>query len=152
MLFVLFSLGRDRYAIDALQVAEVLPLVELKELPHAPPGIAGLFSYRGTPVPAVDLSRLALGRAASLRLSTRIILVHYDAGRPEGQLLGLIAERVTGTIRRDPADFRATGVSGGPAPWLGPVTNDAGGMIQRVELAALLPPELRARLQATGAA
>ena len=45
MLFLLFELGRDRYALDALQVAEVLPLLALKEMPLAPPGVAGLLNY-----------------------------------------------------------------------------------------------------------
>ena len=39
MLFILFQLGRDRYALDAAQVAEVLPLMELKALPRGRPGV-----------------------------------------------------------------------------------------------------------------
>ena len=38
MLFLLFQLGNDRYALDASRVVEVLPLVELKHLPLAPRG------------------------------------------------------------------------------------------------------------------
>jgi chemotaxis-related protein WspB len=146
VLFLLFHIGRDRYAIDATQVAEVLPMVALKGIPQAPPAVAGAFRYRGAPVPAIDLSQLALGRAASRRMSTRIVLVHYEAGRAGRRLLGLIAEHVTGTIRRDAADFVPSGVSGGPAPYLGPVADDPQGMIQRIELQALLPAPLRDRL------
>ena len=36
MLFLLFELGTDRYALDALQIAEVLPLVAIKRIPRAP--------------------------------------------------------------------------------------------------------------------
>ena len=146
MLLLLFDLGRDRYALDASHVAEVLPLVDLKAIPHTPAAVAGAFSYRGEPVPAIDLSQLALGRASARRMSTRIIVVHYDAGRAGRRLLGLIAEHVTGTTRREPEEFMPTGVASGPAPYLGPVVADPGGLIQRVEPQALLPPELRARL------
>ena len=77
MLFLLFHLGKDRYALDASRVVEVVPLLTLRRIPQAPRGVAGIFNYRGQPVPAVDLGELMLGQPASPRLSTRIILVHY---------------------------------------------------------------------------
>ena len=64
MLFLVFQLGPDRYALDAKRVAEVLPLVDIKSIPHAPNGIAGVFNYRGTPVPVIDLAQLTLGQPA----------------------------------------------------------------------------------------
>lgn len=143
MLFILFQLGRDHYALDATQVAEVLPLVQLKELPGAPPGVAGLFTYRGVPVPVLDLSALALGRPAHARLSTRLLLVHYPDPAGVRRLLGLIAEKATETLRRDPADFTASGVANDGAPYLGPVVPDARGMIQWIEVEKLLPPSVR---------
>lgn len=143
MLFLLFQLGEDRYALEAGQVTEVLPLVSLKQIPQAPPAVAGVFDFRGQPVPVVDLSHMALGRPAHRRLSTRIILVHYSDAQGEPRLLGLIAERVTETIRRDPSDFVTTGVALDAAPYLGPVARDARGLIQRVEVAQLLTPAVR---------
>jgi chemotaxis-related protein WspB len=44
MLFLVFQLGTDRYAIEAAQVVEVLPLVNAKHIPRAPRGVAGLFN------------------------------------------------------------------------------------------------------------
>jgi chemotaxis-related protein WspB len=61
MLFLLFQLGSERYALDASRVVEVVPLLCLQRLPQAPPGVAGVFNYRGQPVPAVDLSQLTMG-------------------------------------------------------------------------------------------
>jgi chemotaxis signal transduction protein len=43
MLFLLFQMGKDHYALDAGQVAEVLPLVSIKQIPQAPMGVAGAF-------------------------------------------------------------------------------------------------------------
>jgi chemotaxis-related protein WspB len=148
MLFLLFELGEDRYAIDVRQIVEVLPLVHTKRLPQAPAGVAGLFNYRGAPVPAIDVSQLALGRPSALRLSTRLLLVRYpfDDGAP--RLLGLIVERVTRTARHDERDFVAAGVRIEGAPYLGPVTMDADGVLQRVDVAALLPASIRDALAA----
>ena len=49
MLFLLFQLGKDRYALEASRVVEVVPLLALKQLPQAPKGVAGIFNYRGPP-------------------------------------------------------------------------------------------------------
>src|ERR1700744_6229027 len=56
MLFLVFSLGDDRYAIDATLVVEVLPLVNWKSVPGAPRGVAGIIDYRGKPAPLLGLS------------------------------------------------------------------------------------------------
>lgn len=142
MLFLLFQLGNDRYALDVGQVAEVLPLVSLKQIPQAPPAVAGVFDFRGDPVPVIDLSQMALGRPAQQRLSTRIILAHHTDGHGEKRLLGLIAENVTETMRRAPSDFVASGVDSDVAPYLGSVATDARGLVQWVVVDRLLTPEV----------
>jgi len=136
MLFLLFQLGGDRYALPVNQVIEVLPLVEIKSIPLAPPGVSGIFNYRGTPVPVIDISQMTIGRPAELKLSTRIVLVKYD--ELEQQVVGLLAERATQLLRRDPKEFYDPGVSVASAPYLGQVTTDGTGLIQRIELVALL--------------
>jgi chemotaxis-related protein WspB len=146
MLLLLFELGGDRYALDAADVAEVLPLVSIKRIPRAPVGVAGVFDFRGSPVPAVDLGEMALNRPAAPRLSTRIILVHYPDADGQKRLLGLIAEKVTETVRRERADFVPTGVTSGAARYLGPVTTDPRGLIQRVLVGELLTEPVRRTL------
>ncbi len=143
MLFLQFQLGKDRYALDSSQVVEVLPLLGIKQIPQAPAGIAGAFNYRGQPVPAVDLSELALGRPARRHMSTRIIIVRYPDGNGTLHLLGLIAEKATETVHRDPADFTDSGVNNGEAPYLGPVAAAPNGLVQWIEVAKLLPASVR---------
>jgi len=143
MLFLLFELGNDRYALDVRQIAEVLPLLGVKQIPRAPKAMAGLFNYRGTPVPVIDLSQLTLGRASAQRLSTRIVLVHYPDETGRTHLLGLIAEKATQTARHEPSDFVASGVTNAGAPYLGPVVTDARGMVQWIDVRTLLPPSFR---------
>lgn len=141
-----FELGADRYLLPVTRVEAVLPLPALKMLPGAPDGVAGVLNYRGRAVPVVDLARLALGRAAADRRSTRLVLLRYltSAGdRP----LGLIVERATTVARAAEEDFQATGSPG--AAWLGGVAATAergAGLAQRIEIEGLLPPELRAAL------
>jgi chemotaxis-related protein WspB len=127
MLFLLFQLDRDRYALEVSRVVEVLPLLEFKRLPQAPKGVAGVFNYRGRPVPAVDLSELTLGQPAAERMSTRIVIVNYRGSDGTSHLLGLVAENATETIRKERRDFVDPGVKIGAAPYLGPVLMDTQG-------------------------
>jgi len=134
MLFLQFQIGAEAYVLDATRIVEVLPLVSIKHIPGAPEGVAGLFNYRGQAVPVIDLSELTLGRTAQRHISTRLILVRYGA-----HLLGLIAERATETLRREAADFAISGISSDATPYLGPVTQAAGRLIQWIEVDKLLP-------------
>jgi chemotaxis-related protein WspB len=139
MLFVLFQLGKNRYALEANCVVEVLPLLELKHVPQQPRGVAGIFVYRGQPVPALDLCELTLGRPALEHLSTRIIIVQHRKTTGESQLIGLIAERATGTLRRDEKAFvDAGGVKLASAAFLGPILMDDQGVIQLLDAQKLL--------------
>jgi chemotaxis-related protein WspB len=138
MLFLVFQVGTHRYAIDAGQVAEVLPLVALTAIARAPEDLAGVLMYRRGPVPVVDLSRLLESRPAERRLSTRLVIVHYPAGARGTRLLGLIAEKATETIRREAVEFVDSGVTNNRAPYLGSVAPDARGMVQRLDIPRLL--------------
>jgi chemotaxis-related protein WspB len=147
MLMLVFRLGADRYALDASEIVEVLPRVPLKSIPGAPAWVAGLFSYHGRTVPVIDLASLALGRPSNDHVSTRTVLVHYpgtSAAQPH--VLGVLAEQANRTLRRDPADFHATGVESSSAPYLGPVATDSDGLLQWIRVPDLLPPDVRTRL------
>jgi chemotaxis-related protein WspB len=146
MLFLLFQLGEDRYALEIGQIVEVLPMVSVKAIPQAAPGVAGVFNYRGTPVPLIDLGELALGTPSRPRISTRIILVQYAEEAGKAHLLGLLAEKTTETLRRQEAEFVDAGVTVEAAPYLGPVTKDGRGIIQRVEVTRLLSADVRDQL------
>lgn len=143
MLFLLFQVGQDRYALEASHVVEVVPLLEIKRLPQAPKGVAGIFNYRGRPLPAVDLTELTLGQPAAERLSTRIIIVNYPDGNGQVHLLGLIAEQATGILRKDAKDLAGPLVNAGSASYLGPVFVDAKGPVQCLKEQHLLSEPVR---------
>jgi chemotaxis-related protein WspB len=146
MLFLLFQLGNDRYALEAGRVVEVVPYLALKKIPQAPKGVAGLFNYRGRSVPAVDLCELTLGHPAGERLSTRIIIVNYSSVNGRTHLLGLIAEHATEMLRKNADDFVPAGVNIDAAPYLGPVLMDSRGAIQWIQEQRLLSENVRALL------
>lgn len=148
MLFLVFHLNEDRYALDASQLVEILPLVEVRSLPQAPDGVAGVLDFRGVALPVFDLTALALGRASGKRVSTRILIVELATGRR----LALIAERANELLKKEPADFSETGIHLGTAPYLGPVTRDDRGFIHWVQPEQLLTLEISEALRSRKAA
>jgi chemotaxis-related protein WspB len=150
MKLLVFHIGDDRYGLRLAVVRRVLPLMELKGLPLAPPAVAGLMNLHGASVPVIDLSGISGLPPARAHFDTRIVLVDYLA--PDGAVhaLGLLAERVTGMQDIDAAALGAAGVQA--APFLGEVAGDAQGMVQLVELDQLLPEPLRALLFPQGSA
>ena len=136
MLFLIFQLGQDRYALDARELLEILPLAQIKRLPHAPTGIAGLLDYHGVLLPVIDLSALTLGRSAAERISTRMVVVEMDNGRR----FALIAERANEMLQREATDFTEAEMVVDAAPYLGPVTRDARGIVQWITPQKLFSP------------
>jgi chemotaxis-related protein WspB len=138
MLLLRFTAGSSRYAIAVSRVVEVLPKLELRPIPHAPPVLAGLLSYRGKVVPVIDLG-LLLGTAPCQNLlSSRMILVddapgnrnqenltsaqpedHSQAARSQTPaLLGLIAENVNDLTYVEPEQISPVPVQVPNAPYL----------------------------------
>ncbi|KVO56885.1 chemotaxis protein CheW [Burkholderia ubonensis] len=153
MLFLLFELDGERYALEATRIVEVLALAPVKSIPGAPPWIAGAIDRHGKPVPVIDVAQLALGRAARRLRSTRLVVVRCytpdappDSGSAAGRMLGLIVEHATQTCRIDPARFADSGIATPHARWLGPVAGDASGFVQWVDVRRMLDDDARALL------
>lgn len=146
MLMVIFQIGADRYAIPCSRVVEIIPQVALKAVPQAPDHVAGLFSFRATIVPVIDLCRLAHKRPCQPFLSSRIILVHYRGGatgsNQKDHILGLLVERATEVFEK-PDTGSVPPVRVADAPYLGDIYSVGGQMIQSLEPEALLPDDLR---------
>jgi chemotaxis-related protein WspB len=139
MIYLIFELGGDRYALAAQQVVEVLPLMDSKTLPGAPTGVTGLINYRGKPVPLVDLTLLLLGQPCARRMSTRIILLSSVTASGEPHLIGLLAERVTETIRRQDSDFKHVSTGSRSSTISGPVLTEGSTLVQRVDVHDIVP-------------
>ncbi|BBH44629.1 chemotaxis protein CheW [Pseudomonas sp. KU43P] len=138
-LYLLFRLDQQRFALDVREVIEVLPRRTLKPVAQAPAWVAGILAHRGVLVPVIDLCALSFTRPAAERTSTRLVLVHYR----KAHQLGLILEQATETLRCRPEEFQPYGLDNGEAPYLGPVRQDAQGMLQRIEVDDLLSDAVR---------
>ncbi|MDE1166039.1 MAG: chemotaxis protein CheW [Pseudomonas sp.] len=138
-LYLVFLVGEERFALPATEIAEVLPRLPLKPIAQAPHWVAGVFGHRGRVVPVIDVGALMFGQPALERTSTRLVLVHYraDPARPD-LLLGLVLQQATQTLRCNPEEFRPYGLSNRATPYLGPVREDALGMLQWVGVQDLL--------------
>ena len=145
-LYLLFSLGIERYALPACEVVAVLPRVPVKTLPGAPAWVAGVFAFRGELVPVLDLCQLSLGAPAVARTSTRTVVVHYPSADGRSRPLGLILEQAGDTLRCEPHAFRDYGLTDPDSPYLGPVLETDAGLVQRIRIEALVPEAVQALL------
>lgn len=143
MVLLLFQAGEERLGLDVSRVIEVMPVVNLKKAPHTPEYVAGLFNYRGTIVPVIDLSALLSGKRLVPLFSTRIILVDYIGADGCSHALGLMAERVTETFSFREEDMQPAGVESETAEYLDRILTDERGMIRLVEVNRILPESLQ---------
>lgn len=144
---LLMHSGDEAFGLDVRDVQEVVPMVRLRPLRWAPSYVAGLFSYRGTIVPVIDLCQISQGRSCEPRLSSRIVLVRYQPdGFLEPRALGILAERVTEIVPVADRQIQDMGVDSAGAPHLGKVALAGDNMVQFVRVTQLLPAEVRERL------
>ncbi|HYK88346.1 MAG TPA: chemotaxis protein CheW [Acidobacteriota bacterium] len=146
MLMLIFRLGEDRYALETSQVVEIVPSLVLRKLPHAPDHLAGVFNYRGSIVPVIDLRRIMQDRPCESCLSTRILLVRLAGGEGPSRIVGLRAERMTETLKVSDGDLVDPGIALKEAPYLGKIINDPQGMIQCIRMEDILPRSTMDRL------
>jgi chemotaxis-related protein WspB len=155
MLLLTFTAGVNRYAVDVARVVELVPRVDLRKVPHAPPFLAGLLGYRGKVVPVIDLGLLLDVAPCRDCLSTRIILVNDSPGdhNPSNQdregsrdataearanpksamnLLGLVAEHVSDLTYVRPEQIVPAPVLLPQTPYLGPIVQTDQGIVQLI--------------------
>lgn len=143
MLLVVFHAGQERFGLEAGQIVEIVPLVKLAPVQHAPAWVAGLLNYRGAVAPVIDMNMLLAGAPSRNLLSTRILLVQYPGTCGASHVLGILAERVLETVSCGPDDFQSPGIDTPEARYLGSVLVRDGGMLRCVTVAELLPRQVR---------
>ncbi|GAB4243234.1 MAG: chemotaxis protein CheW [Candidatus Methylacidiphilales bacterium] len=146
MLALLFSLGSERYALEAKAVVEVLPAVPLRPLPQAPPFVSGVFAHRDHVVPVVDLRQLIRQEPCLRRLSSRIILVRCPLDSGANPLLGLMAEQVTDAVPLPENNLKAGNLAIRDAPYLGKIALQNGDLVQLIRLERVLSKTVRDNL------
>ncbi len=148
MLFIVFQVAGESYALGASSVVEVMPLLRMRPMPGAPDFVCGVCVREGLPVPVIDLSKLICGTASSPSISSRILLVKESSGGGAGggdRLIGLLAERVS-CEKRSEDSFQPAGVATPGEPWLGDLSVQKRPSLQILSPERILNEELRALL------
>ncbi|MHC4250281.1 MAG: chemotaxis protein CheW [Planctomycetota bacterium] len=91
---VTFTLGREEYAIDILQVQEIVMMTEITRMPRAPKFIEGIVNLRGQMIPIIDMRKRFDLAEAEHDSETRIIIVEIA-----GELVGMVVDGVREVIR-----------------------------------------------------
>jgi chemotaxis-related protein WspB len=160
VLFVVFQIAESRYAIAGEHVTEVLPAVVWTPVAGAAAGVIGIVNYHGAPVPLVDARALHGDNAGTLfvreeqtgsqpsasntqlRLHNRILVIRPREAVTDA-LVGVLVDRVLGTVQRDVHEFIERRKVARGASYLGSVLIDPTGIIQRIEPSHILPESVR---------
>ncbi|MEJ2665199.1 MAG: chemotaxis protein CheW [Spirochaetia bacterium] len=54
---VSFQLGEEVYAIDIMEIKQIVNMQEVREIPNAPPYVEGILNLRGTITPIINLHK-----------------------------------------------------------------------------------------------
>lgn len=143
MLALSFSAGRTRFALRAQQIVRVLAAQPILPLAAAPASVIGLIEFEGDLLPVIDLQMLLENQAGSAGF--RLVVAEVDepgtASGPAGRRrLALRVEQAWEMV-----EIRSTlpRMHLAQAEFLGDFVRNAGDA-QLLELAALLPEQLRA--------
>jgi len=138
-LYLQLFVDNNRFALSAKDVIAIVPVVSLHEVPKSPDYIVGILNYHGDSVPVIDIRALLTGAKSDNRLSTRIVILKFDADKSNQRLIGLLAERLTEVTRVDESEFKASGVQNDDTSYLGDVVTDNLGILQRLKVSEILP-------------
>lgn len=95
--YVTFSLEEETYAIDVLQVQEVLKLTEIAPVPGVPDYILGIINLRGDVVTVIDARRRMLLPERKPDDASRIVIIDVDK-----QNVGILVDSVAEVVRIPP--------------------------------------------------
>src|SRR5687768_8296552 len=102
-----FYLGAEVYGVPLEQLREVARVRNLRRVPGAPEGVAGLVNLRGEILCALDV-RAILGLPAQTAIETPFLVALRGFGDP----LGLIVDSIADIYSVSPSDIEAP-----PATW-----------------------------------
>lgn len=91
---VSFKLGDEEFAVDILIVSEIIRLVQITPVPHAPHFIEGVINLRGRVLPVVGLRKRFHMPEIEQTDQTRIIVMVW-----ENQLVGFLVDSVSEVLR-----------------------------------------------------
>ncbi len=109
--YLAFMLDQEVYALDIMQVREVLDYTEITKVPRMPDFMRGVINLRGGVVPVVDL-RFKFGMPATEKSVNTCIIIMENTIDGETTLIGALADSVREVLDMEPDQIE-------PAPKLG---------------------------------
>ncbi len=142
---VTFQLGKETYGIEIMDVDEIVPIQEIRQIPNAPKYVAGILNLRGAIVPIINLHRRFQLQRVELskedRLLSGIVVVDIN-----GMRLGIIIDRVSRVVTIDKPQIQPPPqmISGIGAEYIQGVVNEGEHYLVILDIRRLFEPlELR---------
>lgn len=86
---VIFELDRVLYALDILEVQEIIRMIEITPLAETDPSLEGIVNLRGNVIPVISLCRKLGLNQGEYDGNNRIIVTEYNNKR-----IGMVVDRV----------------------------------------------------------
>lgn len=91
---VVFSLGREEFAVEVTQVREIMRMEEITRMPKSPHFVEGIINLRGQIIAVVELAKRLNLEAGERGGDTRIIVVEAEDIK-----VGMIVDSVSEVLR-----------------------------------------------------
>ncbi|MBR9827629.1 MAG: purine-binding chemotaxis protein CheW [Oceanospirillales bacterium] len=103
--YLTFLSGDELYAVDIMQVNEIIEIAALTRVPKTPAFIRGVINLRGGVVPVVDLTAKLGNGLSDVTSRSCVVLVGIEQAGQE-QIIGLLVDEVREIIDIDAADIK----------------------------------------------
>jgi purine-binding chemotaxis protein CheW len=110
--YLAFVLASETYAVPIANVAEILRLQPITDVPRSPATVLGVISVRGKLVTVIDLRRRFALEEAPVDRRSRILIA--DLGK--GEQIGLVVDEVRQVWRLAAEEIEPASVLGGEQP------------------------------------
>lgn len=98
--YLTFLSGKETFAIDILDVKEIIEIEHITTVPMMPDFICGVINLRGSVVPVVELSSRLSKKTGKVTKKSCIVLVEVSVGE-EHQTIGMMVDEVNEILEID---------------------------------------------------
>lgn len=110
--YLSFNLNGEAFAIDILQIREIIEFGPITTVPMAPASVRGVINLRGSVVPVIDLAAHFGREPAAVARRTCIVIVDVAVDPRASHTLGIVVDAVNEVLEIPAADIE-------PAPSFG---------------------------------
>jgi purine-binding chemotaxis protein CheW len=102
--YLTFVLGRETFALNILNIKEIIEYGQLTEVPKMPAFIRGVINLRGAVVPVIDMAARFDKPTAQITRKTCIVII--EVAHAEGtQVLGVMVDAVNEVVDIEAGDI-----------------------------------------------